>query len=74
MMDEQELEKMIKDKEGFIGYMSAFDNNELSDGAWQAFLEDGGISYCEEVLKKPCVDGFDFWLYYCKLTSEQESR
>lgn len=74
MQDEMEPIELIKDKRGFVDYMEAFDDKDLPDGAWQAKLEEGGIAYCEEVLKMPCVDGFDFWLYYCQLTSEQKQK
>lgn len=51
--------------QGLVDFMQAFDNDDLSDGAWQAMLEDGGDAYAETFGVK--ISGYDAFMEYVEL-------
>lgn len=55
---------------GLVGFMAAFDDDDLSNGAWQAMLEDGGRAYADEFGVD--IDGFDAFHEYLALTAKAE--
>lgn len=58
-----------KHRNALIGYMSAYDNDDLSDGAWQAMLEDGAKAFSKEFGIR--IDPFDAFMEYVNHSGDQ---
>lgn len=54
--------------QGLVEFMTAFDDPDLADGAWQSMLEDGGDAYAEEF--QVAIDGYTAFIEYVALTEE----
>ena len=53
--------------EALVGFMSAFDEVDLPDGAWQAMLESGGEAFAQEW--NVAIGGYDAFMEYIELSS-----
>ena len=49
-------------RDTLIGFMSAYDNDDLPDGAWQAMLEDGAKAFSKEF--EIHIDPYDAFMEY----------
>jgi len=55
--------------QGLVDFMAAFDHDDISDGAWQAMLEDGGAAYAQEMGVD--IDPHRAFMEYVSLTGDQ---
>lgn len=51
-------------RDTLIAYLSAFDNKDLPDGAWQAMLEDGAKAFSEDF--GISIEPFDAFMEYAE--------
>lgn len=51
-----------KHRDQLVGFMSAYDHDDLSDGAWQAMLEDGAKEFTKATGIQ--IDSFDAFHEY----------
>lgn len=56
-------------RDSLIGFMSAYDNDDLSDGAWQAMLEDGAKAFSKHFGIR--IDPFDAFMEYVEHSGDQ---
>ncbi len=53
-----------------IGTLSAYDNDDLSDGAWQAMLEDGAKAFTQAYGIR--IDPFDGFMEYVEHSGDKK--
>lgn len=63
----------MKNKEEFIGFMAAYDDDDLPDGAWFAKLESAGELWLKSHPEKK-ADGNDLAHRYLKFTGAVEAK
>ena len=54
-------------QQGLVDFMRAWDMDDLPDGAWQAYLEEGAEVYSDEFLI--AIDPHDAFIEYCTATA-----
>lgn len=55
-----------------VGWLSAWDHDDLNDGAWQAVLESGGEAFSEHC--RIAISGFDAFMEYVMLNDQGEQQ
>lgn len=65
--------KYSREKHGpmLVAFMSAWDHDDLADGAWQAVLESGGESFAKAY--GISISGFDAFMEYVMLNDKGEA-
>lgn len=56
-------------RDSLLGFMSAYDNSNLSDGAWQAMLEDGAKAFSKEF--GISIEPFDAFMEYVEHSGDK---
>ena len=54
-------------RKGLVEFLEAWDMDDLPDGAWQAFLEEGAEAYSDEF--QIAIDPHDAFIEYCRATA-----
>lgn len=57
----------------FVGYMSVFDDDDMPDGAWFAYLELGGEQFIQKHKLQHC-DGNDAAHQYIAYKADQQEK
>ena len=55
-----------------FGFLQAFDDDDLPDGAWQAKIEDGVVAWNED--KGTNLSPFDTWVEYVEVAETREAN
>lgn len=68
-VDWEEFDNDLHDREDVFEFMALLDNPDLSDGAWQAVLENAVTAFNEA--NGTDYDPFNTWLSYVRRNSQQ---